>query len=97
MRKYKPKIIAVAGSVGKTSTKEAIYTIIKSAHFAWRSPKSYNSELGIPLAILGLKNAGKNPFTWTTNILSGLELITFNIPYPKYLVLEAGADRPGGY
>ncbi|MEK7129270.1 MAG: UDP-N-acetylmuramoyl-tripeptide--D-alanyl-D-alanine ligase [Patescibacteria group bacterium] len=95
LRKYKPKIIAVAGSVGKTSTKEAIYTIIKSAHFAWRSPKSYNSELGIPLAILGLKNAGKNPFAWMLNILNGLELITFNIPYPKYLVLEAGADRPG--
>lgn len=95
LRKYRPKIIAVAGSVGKTSTKDAIYTVIKSAHFAWRSPKSYNSELGLPLAILGLKNARKNPLTWTVNILNGLELIIFNISYPKYLVLEAGADRPG--
>ena len=29
LKKYKPKIIAITGSVGKTSTKDAIYTALE--------------------------------------------------------------------
>lgn len=51
--KYKPKIIGVGGSVGKTSTKMAIHTIL-SNHFKTRvSYGNLNSDLGLPLAILG--------------------------------------------
>ncbi|MCX7589599.1 MAG: UDP-N-acetylmuramoyl-tripeptide--D-alanyl-D-alanine ligase [bacterium] len=51
--KYDPKIIGVTGSVGKTSTKMAIYTIL-SHHFKTRvSYGNLNNDLGLPLAILG--------------------------------------------
>lgn len=93
--KYAPKIIAISGSVGKTGTKDSIYSVLKFAHFTWRSPKSYNSEISIPLAILGQKKAWMNPIMWMLNILRGLEIIIFKVNYPKYLVLEVGADRPG--
>lgn len=93
--KYSPKIIAISGSVGKTATKDTIYSVLKFAHFVWKSPKSYNSEIGIPLAILGQKNAWMNPLRWVLNILRGLEIIIFKVNYPKLLVLEVGADRPG--
>ncbi|MEK7582026.1 MAG: Mur ligase family protein [Patescibacteria group bacterium] len=94
LRKYKPKIIAVAGSVGKTSTKDAIYTVLNSSLLVWKSEKSYNSEIGIPLAILGLENAWENPVKWLFNIVHALQLVVFNKKYPRYLVLEVGADRP---
>ena len=32
LKKYKPIVVAITGSVGKTSTKEAIYTVLKN-HF----------------------------------------------------------------
>ena len=57
LKKYKPKIVAITGSVGKTSTKDAIHTVLQHHKHARKSEKSFNSEIGIPLTILGLKNA----------------------------------------
>ncbi len=95
LKKYKPKIVAVTGSVGKTSAKDAIYTALSSAFFVRRSEKSFNSEIGIPLTILGCQNAWNNPLIWLKNILAGLGVILFKNHYPKWLVLEVGADAPG--
>ncbi|MBX4215661.1 UDP-N-acetylmuramoyl-tripeptide--D-alanyl-D-alanine ligase [Candidatus Parcubacteria bacterium] len=95
LKKYRPKLIAVAGSVGKTSTKDAIFTVLSAALNAGKSEKSYNSEVGVPLTILGLKNAWNNPLLWIYNLWKGFELLVFREPYPRYLVLETGADRPG--
>ena len=94
LRKYKPKVIAVTGSVGKTSTKDAIFAALSSEH-ARKSQKSFNSEVGIPLTILGAQNAWSNPLRWLLTIIDGLFLIIFTAPYPEWLVLEVGADRPG--
>jgi UDP-N-acetylmuramoyl-tripeptide--D-alanyl-D-alanine ligase len=93
--KYKPKIVAVTGNVGKTSTKDAIYTVLASEFFVRKSEKSFNSDIGVPLTILGCHNGWSNPFLWIKNILHGLELVIFNRSYPKWLVLEVGADHPG--
>jgi UDP-N-acetylmuramoyl-tripeptide--D-alanyl-D-alanine ligase len=95
LKKYKPFIIAVTGSVGKTSTKDAIYTALSSTYNVRKSEKSFNSELGVPLTILGCPNGWSSLVVWMKNILHGLELIIFTNPYPKYLILEIGADRPG--
>lgn len=95
LRLAKPKIIAVTGSVGKTSTKDAIYHAIKNTTSARKSEKSYNSDIGVPLSILGLDNAWQNPILWIKNIGNGLLHALFPINYPKVLVLEMGVDRPG--
>ena len=95
LKKYKPKIIAVTGSVGKTSTKDAIYDVLSGSLLVRKSEKSYNSELGIPLTILGRKTGWTNPFAWAANIFEGLALMLLKNHYPKWLVLEIGADRPG--
>ena len=95
LRKYKPRIVAVTGSVGKTSTKDAIATALSYDTSVRKSEKSFNSELGIPLTILGRPNAWHNPLGWLQNILDGLLLIVFRVQYPAWLVLEVGADRPG--
>lgn len=95
LRKYKPRIIAVTGSVGKTGTKDAIFSVLASSFYIRKSEKSFNSEIGIPLTILGCPNAWSNIPKWIRNIFEGLALIILKNHYPKWLVLEVGADRPG--
>jgi len=95
LRKYKPKIVAVTGSVGKTSTKDAIYSVLSKGARVRKSEKSFNSEIGLPLTILGAPNAWSNPFRWLQNIIDGVFMLVFNAQYPEWLVLEVGADRPG--
>lgn len=96
MAKYKPYIIAVTGSVGKTSTKDAVFSIVRHASSHVRkSEKSMNSEIGLPLTIIGAPNAWKDISGWIKNITDGLELIFWKSEYPDTLVLEIGADHPG--
>lgn len=95
LKKYKPHVVAVTGSVGKTSTKDAIYSVLAEIEHVRKSDKSFNSEIGLPLTILGCPNAWNNPFRWAQNILDGLFLIFVPSDYPRWLVLEVGADKPG--
>lgn len=90
-----PKIIAITGSVGKTSTKDAIYAVLKQQVRTRKSEKSFNSELGVPLSVLGLPNAWSNPLGWIRNIFEGLATALFSREYPEWLILEIGVDRPG--
>lgn len=95
LRRAKPKIIAITGNVGKTSTKDAIYQAIRGKVSARKSEKSYNSELGVPLTVLGLENAWSNPVLWIKNIIDGFLHAILPLQYPAVLVLEMGVDRPG--
>lgn len=95
LKKYKPRIVAVSGSVGKTSTKDAVYVALSEKYFVRKSQKSFNSEIGVPLTILGRPNAWNNPFLWAKNIVAGLVLIFVKEQYPEWLVLEVGSDHPG--
>lgn len=95
LARYKPKIVAITGSVGKTSAKDAIFTVLSSKFITRKNQKSFNTEIGVPLTILGCENAWSNIFKWIGNIFKGLGLIIFGRNYPEYLVLEVGADKPG--
>jgi UDP-N-acetylmuramyl pentapeptide synthase len=92
--RHKPQIIAVTGSVGKTTTKDAIYAALSSTHHIRKSAKSFNSDFGVPLTILGLETGWNDPWKWFVNMVQGFAVI-FNTTYPTWLVLEVGADRPG--
>jgi UDP-N-acetylmuramoyl-tripeptide--D-alanyl-D-alanine ligase len=95
LKRTKPQIIAITGSVGKTSVKDVVYEVLKDKLHVRKSDKSYNSEIGVPLSVLGLPNAWSNPFLWLKNILDGLILMIHPGKYPKLLILEMGVDRPG--
>jgi UDP-N-acetylmuramyl pentapeptide synthase len=93
--RYKPRVVAVTGSVGKTSTKDAIFAVLSARGHVRKSQKSFNSEIGLPLTILGRPNPWRNPLRWAQNLIDGLFLAVFKSRYPEWLVLEVGADRPG--
>lgn len=96
LKMHKPTVIAVTGSVGKTSTKEAIALVLSSKFSVRTSKKNLNTEIGVPLAILGLGNPMRSVFGWLgvlkTAILAALKK---DPNFPSHLVLEFGADRPG--
>ena len=94
--RYTPKVIAVTGNAGKTSSKDAIYEVLSGVGiFVRKSEKSFNSEIGVPLTILGCSNGWGSVWSWIKNVVYGLYLIAIKNPYPEWLVLEVGADRPG--
>lgn len=95
LARFKPTVIGITGTVGKTSTKETVYAVLKPHFNVRKSEKSYNSEIGLPLAILGLENAGKSFFGWIKNIVIGFFRALFSLDYPQILILEYGLDRPG--
>ena len=47
-------ILAIAGSLGKTTVKEWLYHLLAGKLEVFRSPKSYNSQLGVALSLLQL-------------------------------------------
>ena len=96
IKKYKPMVIVVTGSVGKTSTRMAIYDVLKTTRRVRTAEKNFNNEIGVPLAILGIDHQGKNVFAWIWVLKRAwLQLIIFTKQYPEILVLEYGVDRPG--
>jgi UDP-N-acetylmuramoyl-tripeptide--D-alanyl-D-alanine ligase len=93
LKRFKPVVIAVTGSVGKTSTKDATYTILHPHMNIIRNEKSFNGDIGVPLSILELPNAWNDSIKWIQNCISGLFCI-FKKKYASYVILEVGADKP---
>lgn len=108
LAKYKPKIVAVTGNTGKTSTKEMIAAVLFTeggsasggSYKIRMSGGNLNNELGMPLAILGdfaeeyYERGGTSGF-WLKVILRSWAGLFFEKSYPEILVLEYGADHPG--
>jgi len=44
-------VIGITGSNGKTIVKEWLYQLLNSSYHIVRSPRSYNSQIGVPLSI----------------------------------------------
>lgn len=94
LARFKPKIIAVSGTVGKTSAKEAIAAVLETKFKIRKSEKSYNSEIGVPLTVIGAKTGWGSFKQWLSVVLRGLKVFLFSNDYPQFLILEMGVDRP---
>lgn len=53
---YNIPVIGVTGSVGKTSTKDMVYSVVSKKYNTLRTIGNYNNHIGVPLTILSLKN-----------------------------------------
>lgn len=49
--KFQLPVIAITGSNGKTVVKEWLYQLLHEDYHIVRSPKSYNSQIGVPLSL----------------------------------------------
>lgn len=93
LKRHKPKIIAITGSVGKTSTRAAVFAVLSSKYYVRENQKNYNNEIGIPLAIIGVESGGKNILKWIWIVIKWFFILIFP-KYPEILVFELGVDRP---
>ncbi|MBS6367866.1 MAG: UDP-N-acetylmuramoyl-tripeptide--D-alanyl-D-alanine ligase, partial [Clostridiales bacterium] len=49
------KVLAITGSVGKTTTKEMLAAIMEKSHITGKTPQNYNNRLGLPLSLLNME------------------------------------------
>ncbi|MEK7523659.1 MAG: UDP-N-acetylmuramoyl-tripeptide--D-alanyl-D-alanine ligase [Patescibacteria group bacterium] len=94
LRRTRPVIIGVTGSFGKTTTKEAVYEVLKTKWKVYRNPKSLNTEIGLLLAILEQPSGFRSPLKWTAILARAAANAFFGKKY-DFLILEYGADKPG--
>ena len=97
LKKFQPKLVLVTGSVGKTSTKLAIATVLSEKYRVRVHSGNHNTHLSVPLAILGIN--------YPDNIRSISEWLRVRKAAKKRLrqkekdcdviVQELGTDRPG--
>ncbi len=94
--RYKPVVVGITGSVGKSTAKEAIYAVLSRRFWARKNAENLNNEFGVPSAVLGVDFSA----AWLDKLanLCRAFWVAFGWPaakYPKILVLELAADRAG--
>jgi UDP-N-acetylmuramoyl-tripeptide--D-alanyl-D-alanine ligase len=47
------KVVAITGSVGKTTTRHIVYHVLSRYYRVFQSPKNFNNNIGLPLTLLG--------------------------------------------
>jgi UDP-N-acetylmuramoyl-tripeptide--D-alanyl-D-alanine ligase len=86
-------VVGITGSAGKSSTRNAIYSVLKSKYKVKASFKA-NSESGISLDILGLEMKNYSNLDWLrVLILAPIRLLSYFEKFDYYLV-EMGIDSP---
>jgi len=90
------KLVVVTGSVGKTSTKHAIATVLTEGLRVRAHDENYNSEFSVPVAVMGVKYP-KNPRS-VSEWLEVFKAMNLRIAEPTdvdVIVQELGTDSPG--
>lgn len=52
--RFDAPIVAITGSAGKTIVKEWLFQMLHHIYSIVRSPRSYNSQIGVPLSVWGM-------------------------------------------
>lgn len=90
------KLVAVAGSVGKTSTKQAIATLLAQKYRVGMAEGNLNTHMSAPLAILGIKYPDniRNIGQWLSVFRAARKRIKWSTGV-DVIVVELGTDMPG--
>jgi len=101
IKRYKPAVIGITGSVGKTFAKEAIFHVLNRKFWVRKNEENFNNEIGVPMAVLGIRPVlGQSAVASKLKILAGLfrgVWLGYGLrqKYPNVLILELAADKPG--
>jgi UDP-N-acetylmuramoyl-tripeptide--D-alanyl-D-alanine ligase len=96
--RFKPFIIAVAGSTNKTVVKDYILKFLREKYGEKEvrgNPRSYNTEIGLPLAILYLDSGESSFWKWWKVLIQAKIRALFSRKFPSKLVLELGVEEKG--
>ena len=96
--RHKPFIIAVAGTTNKTTVKEYILKFLREKYGQDEvrgNPRSYNTEIGLPLAILYLESGESSFWKWWKILVQAKMKALFSRKFPSKLVLELGVEKKG--
>lgn len=89
------KTIVIAGSIGKTSTKLAIASVLSQNFKVQYQEGNYNDIVSVPLIYFGQNLPTLwNPFAWLGLLFKNESIIRKPYPY-EYVILELGTDGPG--
>ena len=92
--KHQFKIVAVGGSVGKTSTKLAIAKTLSASKSVIYQDGNYNDRLTVPLVLFGHVEPGIfKIFAWLRILMNNSKQIKGDFPF-DIAVLELGTDAP---
>ena len=95
---HHPTLIAVVGSVGKTTTKTAIATVLSNRFRVQMEPGNLNSEMSVPLAILGIKYPPlallRKYSTWH-RIFKAMKVRIKSEQGVDVIIQELATDKPG--
>ncbi len=90
------KLIVVTGSVGKTSTKTAVATMLSQKYRVRLHEGNHNTAMSVPLAILGVPYPENvRSFTAWRDALRAARARIFAPTDVDVIVQELGADHPG--
>ena len=81
-QQFEIPVIGITGSNGKTIVKEWLYQILSPDYSIVRSPKSYNSQVGVPLSV------------WQMNESDELAIFEAGISEPEEMMALQGIIRP---
>ena len=89
------KVVAVAGSVGKTTTKLAIAKVLSRKYRVQYQEGNYNELVSVPLIFFGRSLPSLfNPFSWLLIFVQNELALLKKYPY-DVVVVEIGTDGPG--
>ncbi len=91
-------MVVVAGSTNKTIVKDYILKFLREKYGEEEvrgNPRSYNTEIGLPLAILYLDSGESSVIKWIKVLLRGTWKALVESKFPSKLVLELGVDKRG--
>lgn len=83
---YKIPVIAITGSVGKTSTKDIVYEVVSKKYKTLKPTGNLNNHIGLPLTILGLKKHEALIVEMGMNHLKEISLLT-SIAKPNIAII----------
>jgi UDP-N-acetylmuramoyl-tripeptide--D-alanyl-D-alanine ligase len=98
LRKHKPYIIGINGSVGKTSCRMIIFQTLKQCFPELKistSRKNFNGELGMSLSIFEIEEWDPNVGTFFAVLAKVIKKAFFSRKSYDIIILEYGIDHPG--
>lgn len=95
LRRKKPQVIAIAGNRGKTVVKRLFGELLGGHYRVRTNPRSYNTEIGLPLAVLNIELETQSLRKTIWALLRAGWTALASPEQPQVLVVELGIRRRG--